>query len=375
MTKNHKIVLKLGTSSLTKGTKNLSRRSMLEFVRQAAVLHEKGSQVVIVSSGAVAAGREILRYPKLDRSLPGKQMFAAVGQGRLMQIWADMFAIYDIPVGQVLLTRSDFSHRMRYLNIRDTLVSLLNHRVIPIINENDTVATKEIKVGDNDNLSALVANLIAADLLVLLTDQEGLYTKDPRHCSDAALIPEVHTIDDSIYALAGGTSGLQSLGTGGMFTKIQAAKLASQSGTPTVIASSNHPNVIVELAQGKKIGTLFVAETTPRESRKRWLLSEKAQGIIYIDSGAEHRLWKGGASLLPIGITKVESSFDRGAIIRIISPLGKPVASGITNYSSSEIQKLMGAHSKDIEERLGYTYGNEVVHRDNMTLLKFKEDA
>lgn len=365
-----KLVVKLGTSTLTRGTQSLSRRHMLELARQVAQLHEQGVQIVIVTSGAVAAGREILKHPKMDPSLPAKQMFAAIGQGRLMHVWSEMFGLFDIPVGQVLLTRGDFSNRQRYLNVRDTLTSLLLHRAIPIINENDTVATEEMKVGDNDNLSALVANLIAADLLVLLTDQQGLFTADPRSNPDAKLIPFVDHINDAILSLASGSSAMLGLGTGGMITKLQAAQLATRSGTPTVIASSSLSNVLLDLTEGKSVGTLFAAETTPMESRKRWLLSEKHQGTIHVDAGAEQRLREHGASLLPVGITKASHHFDRGAIVHIISPKGQPIAAGISNYSSQEIEKLLGAHSNQIEELLGYSYGHEVVHRDNMTLMK-----
>lgn len=368
-----KIVVKLGTSTLTQGTKNLSRRTMLEMCRQIAHLHEKGLEVVLVTSGAVASGREVLRHPLVDRSLPSKQMFAAVGQVRLMQTWTELFSLFDIHVAQLLLTRSDFSNRKRYLNVRDTMSCLLQHRILPIINENDTTATKEIKVGDNDNLAALIANLIAADRLILLTDQEGLYTADPRTNPSAQLIPLVKHIDDAIFELAGGSSKALGLGTGGMRTKIEAAHLAAQSGTPTTIASSAHPHVLIELSEGRQIGTLFSAETESRESRKRWLLSEKKQGTIHIDAGAAEKLSHRGASLLPVGITDTSHSFERGAIVHLLSPSGKPVAVGVSNYGSDEIRKLLGAQSKHIEEILGYTYGPEIIHRDNMTRIKFKE--
>lgn len=369
----NKIVIKLGTSTLTQGTKELSRRYMLEVARQVVYLREMGKQIVLVTSGAVAAGRELLGHPNIDRYWPSKQMFASVGQGRLMQIWADVFGLFNVHVGQLLLTWSDFSNRGRYLNIRDTLYCLLKHHVLPVINENDTVATKDIRVGDNDNLAALVANLIAADRLILLTDQKGLYTEDPRQNPNAKLISCVKHIDDSILALAKGTSSSLGLGTGGMMTKIQAARLASQSGTSTTIASSAFPNVLIEIAEGKSVGTLFIAETTPRESRKRWLLSEKHQGIIYIDEGAAHKLRYAGASLLAVGILKTSSSFDRGAIVQLVSPSGQPIAVGITNYGNQEIQKLIGSHSKHIEDILGYSHGSEIIHRDNMARIKFKE--
>lgn len=373
MTKNQRFVLKLGTSTLTNGTKNLSRRTMLEIVRQAAILHEEGHEIVFVTSGAVAAGREVLKQPRLDASMPTKQMLSSIGQVRLMQLWTELFALYEITVSQVLLTHGDFSNRTRYLNVRDTLSALIEHRVIPIINENDTVATKEIKVGDNDNLSALVANLVAADLLILLTDQEGLFTADPRFDENAKLIPLVDHIDESIYALAGGSS--TQLGTGGMATKIQAAHLATQSGTSTVVASAKRKNILSDLIHGKHIGTFFKAQITPRESRKRWLLSEKAQGSILIDEGAAKQLSKSGASLLAVGVTGLQKEFDRGSIVQIIGPNSKPLAVGASSYSSDEIKQLIGVHSHEIEGRLGYTYGPEIVHRDNMTLFKYKEGA
>lgn len=369
----HKLVIKLGTSTLTQGTKQLSRRYMLEMVRQMVHLREQGKQIVLVTSGAVAAGRESLGHPTVERHWPSKQMFASIGQGLLMQIWTDLFGLFNVHVGQLLLTRGDFSNRTRYLNMRDTLYCLLRHGVVPIINENDTVATKDIRVGDNDNLAALVANLIAADRLVLLTDQEGLYTADPRQNPDAQLISTVKHIDDSIFNLAGGSSTSIGLGTGGMFTKIQAAHLAAQSGTSTIITSSSSPQVLLDIAEGKAIGTLFLAETTARESRKRWLLSEKHQGRIHIDAGAEHKLRYGGASLLAVGIVRTSSHFERGAIVQLVSPAGQPIAVGITNYGNIEIQKLIGSHSKHIEDILGYSYGPEIIHRDNMARIKYRE--
>lgn len=368
-----KLVIKLGTSTLTQGTKQLSRRYMLEMARQIVHLREQGKQIVLVTSGAVAAGRELLGHPTVESYWPSKQMFASIGQGCLMQIWADLFGIFKVRVGQLLLTRDDFSNRQRYLNIRDTLNCLLKHAVLPIINENDTVATKDIRVGDNDNLAALAANLIAADRLILLTDQQGLYTADPRQNLNAQLIPVVKHIDDSIFKLAGGSSLTLGLGTGGMITKIQAAHLASQSGTSTTIASSLSPNVLLDIVEGKPIGTLFLAVTTARESRKRWLLSEKHQGTIYIDAGAEQKLRYGGASLLAVGIVQTSSYFERGAIVHLVSQSGHPIAVGMTNYGAHEIQKLIGSHSKHIEDILGYSHGDEVVHRDNMTRIKIRE--
>ena len=283
------IVVKVGTSSLTQGTDSLSKKAMLGIARQLAVLHEKNYQVVLVTSGAVFAGREVLHTTKFDRSIPRKQMLSSVGQVKLMQIWTELFGIFGITIGQLLLTRGDFANRQRYLNVRNTLQALLQHGIVPIINENDSVAIQELRLGDNDNLSALVANLIAADLLILLTDQEGLYTADPSMDPQASLIKDVKKIDQSVFDLAGKTRKGMGFGSGGMYTKIEAASLASNSGTPTVIASSKIPTVILDLAEGKPIGTRFHPETSRKESRKRWLLSEKPQGKIVVDGrcGAE----------------------------------------------------------------------------------------
>lgn len=361
------IVFKVGTSTLTHGTKNLSKKIIANLVRQAAVLHEQGHHLIIVSSGAGAAGKEILKHPKPISTMPFKQMLAAVGQVRLMQTWSELFDIYQIPIGQVLLTKSDFSNRQRYLNARDTLQALLHHRVIPIINENDTVATDEIKVGDNDNLSALVANLVAADLLVLLTDQDGLFTSDPRTNSDAKQIPAIDKIDASVYALAGGSKS--GLGTGGMTTKLQAAQMATQSGTSTIIASSFLSDVMLKIAAGESVGTFFKALSTSKESRKRWLLSEKIQGKIFLDAGAEQKITKHGASLLAVGIKQIDLSFERGGVVQIISHEGYPIAIGLSSYSSEEIKKLIGIKTYQIENVLGYNCGDEIVHRDNMVLV------
>ncbi len=364
-----RIVIKFGTTSITNHTDCLSRPNILEFVRQIATLHKQGVDLIIVSSGAVAAGREVLEYPKISKELPAKQMFSAIGQSRLVQVWASMFAYYGINVGQILLTRADLKNRHSYLNIRDTLDALLSHRVIPVINENDSVATEEIRLGDNDNLSARVANLLGADLLILLTDQKGLFDRDPRKDSDAVLINTVEHIDEPLIEIASGGS---ELGTGGMVTKIEAAQIATQSGTPTAIAMFSEDDVIIRLSYGENIGTRFISRTTPKESRKRWLFSEHPQGVIYVDAGAAKRLAEEGASLLPVGIVDVEGAFARGAVVTVNSPERKPVAVGVTSYSNEEIQKIKGQRSKVIEETLGYSYGNEVIHRESMASMKDK---
>lgn len=251
-----KIIIKVGTSTLTQGTQKLSRRHMLGLVQQIAHLHGKGLQIVLVSSGAVATGRDLLNSHKIDL-YPSKQTFASIGQVKLMQVWSELFSLFDLQVGQVLLTKEDFSIQRKTLT-QNILMGLIHNEIIPVVNENDTMATKEIRVGDNDNLAAMVANLIAADTVILLTDQEGLYTADPRLDTNAKLISIVEEIDETIYALAKGSS--TSLGTGGMATKIEAARFASQSGIRTIIASSSRPNVLIDLVEGKQIGTTFLGK-------------------------------------------------------------------------------------------------------------------
>jgi glutamate 5-kinase len=341
---------------------------MLEIVQQVALLHQQGHEMVVVSSGAMAAGRERLGFPDLGRSVPAKQMLSAVGQGRLLHLYSQLFDLFEIVVGQVLLTRDDLGHRTRYLNARDTLTTLIERRIIPIINENDTTATHEIRVGDNDNLSALVASLLEADLLVILTDQPGLFTADPRQDSNAQLIPQVARIDEGTWALAGGTA--TGLGTGGMVTKIQAAQLASRSGVTTIVAAGSEPDVLARIVVGEAVGTRFEPVNTHVESRKRWLLMEKTHGTLVVDAGAAKKLLKGGASLLPVGVTDVESTFDRGEALAVVGPDGAKIAHGLTNYASEELRKLCGVQSSKIVEILGYTYGDAVIHRNNMVLLK-----
>lgn len=363
-----RIVVKLGTSTLTRGTAHLNRQRMLEIVQQVARLHQDGHEMLIVSSGAQAAGRERLGFPDLPRSVPAKQMLAAVGQSHMMRIYKDLFDIFQIIVAQVLLTRDDLSHRARYLNARDTLQTLIEHRIIPIINENDTIATEEIRVGDNDNLSAMVASVLEADLLVMLTDQPGLFTADPRRSSDAQLIAQVARIDEAMYAVAGGVGSR--LGTGGMVTKIQAAQLASRSGVAAIIASGSEPDVLARIISGENLGTRFEPVATHLESRKRWMLTDKPQGRLYVDAGAARVLLRGGASLLPVGITRVEQRFERGALLAVFTPEGKEIAHGLTNYNSDDLHRLRGQRSDRISEILGYSYGDAVIHRNNMVLLE-----
>lgn len=363
------IVVKLGTSSLTSGTSKISPPFLVELARQVTQLHSAGHQVILVSSGAIAAGREKLGFPQLLKDLPAKQMLSAIGQPRLMAIYEQVFGLYGHTLAQVLLTRTDLADRRRYLNARNTLTALLSHGAIPIINENDTVATEEIRVGDNDNLSALVANVVEADLLVLLTDQPGLFTADPRNNPNAKLVEEISTpeIPQEIWEAASG-SGTK-LGTGGMVTKLQAADLARRSGTTVVIARGTEPNVLPRLANNERVGTRFTPVISALESRKRYILAGRlAPGQITVNEGAASAIIRGG-SLLPIGIMQVSGDFDRGDTVRILDESGRELARGITTYSSADLARLRGRHSDEIESLLGYDYGDEVIHRNDLVLL------
>ncbi|MBN1564209.1 MAG: glutamate 5-kinase [Anaerolineae bacterium] len=364
---HHTIVVKLGTSTLTGGTPNLSRPQMVEIIRQVVALRELGYRVVIVSSGAIAAGREALDQPNLNNNLPGKQMLSAVGQGYLMQVYSMLFSLYDTHIGQVLLTHADLSHRTRYLNARDTLNTLLDYGIVPIVNENDTVAVDEIKVGDNDNLSAQIAVLLNAAQLIILTDQAGLYDRDPRVDPGAQLIHEVIAIDETILALAGASKS--GLGVGGMVTKIQAAQLATRSGTRVIIAEGRTPNVLLRVLAGETLGTTFLPAVGHIESRKRWLLAERPTGHLQIDRGAARVLRQQGASLLPVGVQRLYDDFERGAVVLALDENEQPIAQGLVNYTSAELDQLRGHHSREITDILGYTYGNEAIHRDNMVLM------
>ena len=363
-----RIVVKLGTSVLTGGTPHLDRAHMVDLVRQCAHLHHQGHNVIICTSGAIAAGREHLGLPELPSTVTGKQMLAAVGQTRLMLVWERLFEIYGINVAQMLLTRADVDDRRRFLNARDTLHALLEQRIVPIINENDAVATAEIKVGDNDNLSALIVLLAEADLLLLLTDQPGLFTADPRTHPEAQLIPEVHSIDETLHRWAGGSISGQ--GVGGMTTKLQAADVARRAGAAVVIAAGRAPDVITRIVSGEAVGTSFPALETPLENRKRWIFAGAIPGgRLVVDDGAAKALCKNHSSLLPAGIVAVEGDFDRGDTVVIVDPDRREVARGIARYSSSDLVQIMGCRSDQIAERLGYAYGPVAVHRNDLILV------
>ena len=367
----HRIVAKFGTSLLTGGSDRLNRDIMSSLVSQVAQLHKQGLEMIIVSSGAIASGRHKLGLTKQIKGIPFKQVLASVGQHRLMSLYEQLFSQYNITVAQALLAKADLLDRAGYLNARNTLLALLELRVLCIVNENDVVAVDEIQeaiFGDNDNLSAMVANLIDADLLLILTDAAGLYTADPYHDPHAQLISQVERIDSEIERLAADTPG--SLGAGGMITKLEAAKLATSSGVMVVIADGREPDVILRLANGEAIGTRFLPTTSKLESRKRWMLSGlSTKGKLVVDSGAALALRKQKRSLLAAGIGNIEGEFQRGDIVNIYDAEGSRLGCGITNYSSADINVIKGAHSKKIAALLGYDYGSEVVHRNNLVVL------
>lgn len=367
MTYPGRIVVKVGTNVLTAGADKVHRPTIVSLVQQIAAVRSQGVEIVLVSSGAIAVGRERLNFPARRRDIPLKQMLAAVGQSRLMHLYEQIFELYGITVAQTLLTRGDLTDRNRYLNARNTLLACLMHNVLPIVNENDAVAVSEIRVGDNDNLSALVANLVDADLLLILTDIDGLYTADPRRDPSATRIAVVSDITEHIYAIAGGSNVR---GTGGMLTKIQAADLATRSGADVVIASGAERDVIARVVAGEAIGTRFPAQATKVESRKRWILAETARhSRVAVDEGAARALTAGGKSLLPAGVVAVEGDFARGQTIRIYTADGREIARGITQYAAVDLRRIRGLQSSQIAETLGFDYGPEVVHRDDMVVL------
>lgn len=362
-----RLVIKVGTSTLTYSTGKLNLSRLEQLAREIADLANQGREVVLVTSGAVGAGIGRLGLRHYPRTMPEKQAAAAVGQGILMHMYEKFLMELGHVVGQVLLTREDLADRRRYLNARNTLLTLIHYGVIPIVNENDTVAIDEIRLGDNDTLSALVAGLVDAELLILLTDAEGLCARDPRSGpEEAAVLPVVQEITPEIEKLAGGAGS--PLATGGMSTKLAAARIAQGSGIPMVIANGSEPGVIARVLRGECIGTLFVPREGKMHSKERWIaFGSEVQGRIYIDAGASRALLTGGKSLLPIGVVGVEGNFDTGAVISIVtSSSGKEIGRGIVNYSAKEIEKIMGKKTADIPAILGYKDYDEVVHRNNL---------
>ncbi|MGM9582371.1 MAG: glutamate 5-kinase [Phascolarctobacterium sp.] len=368
--KAKRIVVKVGTSTITyaNGKRNFSQIDRL--ARELSDLQNQGKEMILVSSGAVAVGVDRLGLPAKPSTIPGKQACAAVGQGVLMHTYEKLFADYGQIVAQVLITRTEAIDRHRYTNCRNTFMTLLQQGVIPIVNENDVVALDELKIGDNDNMSALVAGIVDADLVIILSDIDGLYTANPATHPEATLVHTVQEITPEVEASAGGVGS--SRGTGGMATKIQAAKAATNSGIQLVIASGTEKNAIPRILQGEEIGTLFVSRENRLQFRKRWLaFGAKIQGSIVVDDGCARAIRKaGGCSILPAGIYQVVGDFQTGSTVSVIDKEGHELARGLVHYTASELEKIKGCKSSDIEGILGHKNYDEVIHRDDLVILQ-----
>ena len=361
-----RIVVKVGSSTISEGA-HLNEAALDGLVHDLALVKQEGVEVILVTSGAIAAGWPQLGLKQRPHTLPHLQAAAAVGQIRLMAAYKDRFSNYGQRAASMLLTRDDFSNRERYTRMNDTMRALLNFGVIPIINENDTVAVDEIKVGDNDTLSAYVTNLAQAQLLIILSDQAGFYTADPRHNPDSELIHTVTTISDEIWKAAG-TAGTTD-GTGGMVTKLRAAEIVTSSGEMMVMAHGREPLVVTRLLKGELLGTLFLPQSRI-SGRKRWIAySRPPKGRLIVDNGARDALVQGGKSLLPAGIRRVEGNFDYSDTVSCLTENGAEFARGLVNYNAVDTAKLAGKHTKDIENILGYRDYDEIIHRDNLVLL------
>jgi len=368
MSKIRRVVVKVGSALITNGGKGLDHPSIIHWADQIAQLRLSGIDVVLVSSGAVAEGINRLGLKERPKSIHALQASAAVGQMGLVQAYESCFQQHGIHSAQVLLTHEDLANRQRYLNARSTLRTLLDYGVVPVVNENDTVATAEIRFGDNDTLGALAANLIEAELLIILTDQQGLYDSNPDENPNAKLISKADADDDRLLQFAGSSSG--SLGRGGMHTKIIAAQKAARSGTHTVIAYGREDKVIKRVVKGEPIGTYLTASKEQMAARKQWLAGHmRCAGELILDDGAVKVLQKSGASLLPIGVKVVKGDFKRGEVVSCLSPEGKEIARGLVNYPSDEARKIIGRSSKQIPDILGYQDETELVHRDNLIIL------
>ncbi|MCG7898337.1 MAG: glutamate 5-kinase [Candidatus Thiodiazotropha weberae] len=361
-------VIKIGSALLTADGKGLSSDLLGSWVEQIASLRHTGHQVVLVSSGAVAEGMSRMGWQSRPHNLNELQAAAAIGQMGLVQAWEAGFQKFDLHTAQVLLTRDDLEDRSRYLNARSTLRTLLELGVVPVVNENDTVTNDELRFGDNDTLAALVANLIEADLLVLLTDQKGLFDADPRFNPQAKLISQTRVDNPQLDQVAGGSAS--GLGLGGMVTKVRAARLAARSGTGTVIAAGRQKQVVDAIYRGEDVGTLLVPVQEPQAARKRWLAGQlQPRGSLTIDDGAVRVLREQGSSLLAVGVSDVKGDFARGEVVVCLDKQGSEVARGLVNYDAQETTRLMGVPSSRIEEVLGYVDEDELIHRDNLVLL------
>jgi glutamate 5-kinase len=362
------LVVKVGSSLVTREGRGVDAEAIARWAAQVAKLRQAGKSVVLVSSGAIAEGMRRLGWAKRPHSMHELQAAAAVGQMGLVQAYESSFRGHGLHTAQVLLTHADLADRQRYLNARSTLRTLLDLGVVPVINENDTVVTDEIKFGDNDTLAALVTNLIEADALVILTDQSGLYESDPRKNAEAVLVAQADADDPKLEAMAGGSAS--ALAKGGMITKVHAARRAARSGAHTVIASGREPDVQLRVAQGERLGTLLTARTAPIAARKQWLADHlTVSGLLTLDAGATKALVRDGKSLLPIGVIAVSGDFARGEIVGCVNPEGRQVARGLVNYSAEETRRIMRRPSGEIESVLGYVDEPELIHRDNLVLL------
>ena len=368
MSRGKRIVVKVGTSTLTGADGRVDRAWLADLARQTASLRDRGVDVVVVSSGAISAGVEALGLDARPSELTGLQAAAAVGQVRLIGTYDEVMGSFGVPVAQVLLTRHDTGHRQSYVFACRTLDRLLEMRVVPVVNENDTTAVEEIRFGDNDTLGALVTNLIEADALVILTDQKGLFSADPRKDPNARLIERGEAGDAALEAMAGGAGS--PLGSGGMLTKVLAAKRAARSGAHTAIAWGREPDVLLKLFEGTATGTLLAARTAPVAARKQWLADHlKPSGRITLDEGAAKAVTAGGKSLLAIGATAVEGHFERGEVVSVAGPDGREIARGLVNYSSAETARILRKPTSEIEAALGYVAEPELIHRDNLVVL------
>ena len=368
-----RIVIKVGTNVLTNKNKSLNLKRIESIVKEIVALKKLGKEVVLVSSGAIGAGMGKLKIKTKPLTIPLKQAAAAVGQSQLMFIYDKLFRRYKQTVGQVLLTQEDLSDRRRYLNARNTLSSLLSLGAIPIINENDTVAVEEIKVGDNDILSALVTNIVEADLLVILSDIDGLYTGDPKRNKGAKLILEVDKITPQIEEMAQGT--IMEAATGGMKTKILAAKIVTRAGEAMIIANGTKVKILSKLFSGGKVGTVFLSDMPDKmASRKRWIAFRlSVKGVILLDKGAKEALVEKGKSLLPSGVIGYKGRFQPGDIVSLQDDKGREIARGMVNYSHQDLEKIKGKKTQEIEKILGYKYYDEIIHRNNLVVLDKRE--
>ena len=372
-----RVVVKLGTTLITDGTNRLDLETMASVVGQIARLQRGGCEMLLVSSGAVAAGRHLLDPTGQVRNVLMRQALAAIGQGRLMHAYEQLFDWHDVRVAQTLLTRKDLSDRMGYLNIRNTLLGLIQYKVVPIINENDVVSVDELEgdvIGDNDTLSAMVANIVDADLLVILGQTDGLFTGDPNLDPDARLIRKVSSFTDEIESLAG--PSFDARGRGGMSAKLNAARLATTSGVDTIFANGSIQDVVPRLVSGESLGTYFPTAANRMESRKRYMLSQiRESDVILVDNGAVHALVEGNKSLLPAGIVDTRGDFKRGDVVLVEDTDKNRIACGISGYNSHDVHKIRRLRSDRIGQTLGYHYGDEVIHRDNLVLLAASETA